>query len=348
MSIIFCDGFQADDDCSKKWGLVIGGPSWSDYVIRNSDPRYTGGYYLETYANDLDYIGAMVPIASCDELIVGFGYKRTVPGEGLLVGFYRKENNGSYAGLKMEKTGVASFRSEARNDRTPWDFTSSWWKPNVWHFVEVHYYLHNSTGFCIVKVDGNTVMDYTGDTQATQPDYNIDYVAIGGGANTVTYYSDFYIVDPNTAPNDSFLGDIRIDTIFPNGVGTNNEFTPVGSANHWDNVDDYSTANYNHTNTLGNVDTYEYEAIPDPDNTEILGVALNSTVMDDAAGGAIFEGVYYDGGEYTSPPVSGIGLGVSGTYAILQTIWDRDPSDGNKWEDADIDNHEFGIMMSGV
>ena len=110
MSIIFTDGFATGPDCSKKWDFQNGSGDFSDYVIKTTSPRYTGGSYLETYANNASYIGLIMPVNPIDEIIVGFGYRRTVREEGLLFGINRLATRYFYFCLKMEHDGSASIR----------------------------------------------------------------------------------------------------------------------------------------------------------------------------------------------------------------------------------------------
>ena len=64
---------------------------------------------------------------------------------------------------------------------------------------------------------------------------------------------------------DTFLGDVRVDTVRPISAGNYSEFSKQGSASNWDNLDDTtldSDSTYNYSNTVGQRDTLDCGNLP--------------------------------------------------------------------------------------
>lgn len=95
---------------------------------------------------------------------------------------------------------------------------------NSWIYIEFHaiFGLSNN-GTCEVKVNGITYLTVTGVTNAT-----------GSAAAAMTQFDcnggswirDFYTLDTGTGDNTTYLGDIAIVELFPDGAGFSSAWTP--------------------------------------------------------------------------------------------------------------------------
>lgn len=132
-----------------------------------------------------------------------------------------------------------------------------------WHYIEVYAVIHDTTGRLTVKVDGNTVIDFTGDTRNGGSSTNIDAIRFRTGKyvannNAIISVDDLYICDATGTTNNTFLGDVRVQTMLPNAAGSSTQLTPTGSANNWANVSEvpFNNSTYNTSATLGHIDLY--------------------------------------------------------------------------------------------
>lgn len=117
-----------------------------------------------------------------------------------------------------------------------------------WHLFEVHYLANDSTGRWEVKVDGIATLDidYTGDT--TSAGTTIDAVQFCGGSFDNIIFDDA-----------AWIGDTRIQAIFPSGAGATTQWDPSTGSNYAC-VDEKppSDTDYISTNVSDEIDTYAF------------------------------------------------------------------------------------------
>ena len=126
------------------------------------------------------------------------------------------------------------------------------------------------------------IQTYTsgGDSEGNQ---SISQVKISKGLHNTFLLDDFYILDGERSVANDFLGDCRIDTIFPEANGDYAQFTPVGGSNYecvepkiydiYDSPDHYllqsfrcygtgiDFSRYNESETLGDRDCYNHQSL---------------------------------------------------------------------------------------
>lgn len=87
--------------------------------------------------------------------------------------------------------------------------------PNGWSYIEMKAKCDNSAGTVEVRVNGTTVMSFTGqDTQNAAQGY-YDSVRFGSSGQAGIVMEDFYIADASGNTNNDFLGPIIVQTIRP-------------------------------------------------------------------------------------------------------------------------------------
>ena len=213
----------------------------------------------------------------------------------------------------------------------------------TFHYVELKGTLANSGGTADVQLDGANVISFTGDTLAgTVTD--IDRVVIGTSTNTTDRTDDIYICDGTGSTNNTFLGDITVECLFPNGNG--NSSVLVGS--DADSTDNYllvdettpSTADHVGSATEGDKDTYAYGNITGNPNT-ILGVAVNSYQAKSDSGTKFARPVVRSG----TTDYVGASVALSTAYLSDQQIWETDPDTASAWTESGINSAEFGFEV---
>ena len=118
--------------------------------------------------------------------------------------------------------------------------TQAWSADNVWHYVELKMFLSDTVGSIYAQVDGAAeTLSYVGtngalDTRNGGSGY-FNWIYFVGTSSSSFDIDDLYICDDNGSVNNDFLGDVRVEAIFPSGNG--NSSVLVGS-------DGNSTDNY--------------------------------------------------------------------------------------------------------
>ncbi len=149
-----------------------------------------------------------------------------------------------------------------------------------WYYMEIKYKIHSSTGIAQFRLDEQLLMDFVGDTYytySTDVSYGqfqfYDFYNVG---SEWTQIDDLYFADTEGTENNDFLGDIRIDTIHPNGAGNYSQLTP-SAGNNYECIDEtgYSSSDYVEGANAGEKDSYTYGSVPtDLDDTSIYGLQV--------------------------------------------------------------------------
>jgi hypothetical protein len=137
--------------------------------------------------------------------------------------------------------------------------------PNgLWHHVEMKATVADSGGAVEVRVNGTTVISYSGDTRAsTTGTAGIDRVNFATYSTSTTTgggWDDIYILDTSGSVANDFLGDVRINTLAPTSDSAV-QFTRSTGASNYLCVDEgrqNSDTDYVESSTVGHIDKYGY------------------------------------------------------------------------------------------
>ena len=360
MSIIYADGFDSynnEADLNMRWTLTntdVADMTWGN-VGRNGVGRRL------TFNDDFNHITRGL----WDQKTViyaGFAYRNSDLGTGATnyddiftlieggaaqcslsrpansgqLGFYRNPGAGSNVLL-----GGASSRV-LRDD--------------VWYYIEIKMTISNtlSTADMILRVNGEIWIQLdSGDSQTTANTW-VDAFRFGNFiSNKATVdIDDFYILDGDgPAPYNTFLGDLRVDTIRPNGNGTTSDFVGVDADSvdnylHVDEVTQDGDTSYLKSSTPNEIDLYALESLPVTPSV-IFGVQPVSVCKKTDAGVRTAQHVIRTGGtNYFSPdfyPSDNDYIG----FASLggPGMWEDNPFTGVPFVEADIDALESGIKI---
>lgn len=216
---------------------------------------------------------------------------------------------------------------------------------NQWSYVELRATIADSGGRGVVKVDGATVIDFTGDTKNGGTSTNIDAVRFGktasSGAPAGFYIDDFYICDAlGAAPYNTFLGPIQVQTPAPSGAGSSTQMTPSTGANYAA-VDEqpYSATDYVQ-GTSGQKDLY---AMGDVASGTILAVQARGIAKATDAAPVSIKGLVKSGS--TTNTGASTALGASDA-TVKGNILTTDPNTGAAWTLAGLNAIEAGFEVA--
>ena len=127
------------------------------------------------------------------------------------------------------------------------------------YYIEVQVTIADSGGTAILKVNGVTDINYSGDTKngtSTTAD-NIEFSCYRTGSGS-KYLKDIYVNDNSGGVDDTFWGPIVVPTLTVSSDGATTAWTPLSSTNA-SNVDDATPdddTSYNSTTSSGDTDTF--------------------------------------------------------------------------------------------
>lgn len=208
------------------------------------------------------------------------------------------------------------------------------------YLIEFWCLIHGISGRMVVKVDGITDIDYTGDTEHLTGD-KFNKVMLGYDTGVSSYpgaYFDNFIMDDS-----SWIGDTKIQALVPTGVGNSSDWTPsVG--NNYACVDEIppNDADYVSVNAVNATDTYI---------TENLSGSIDSIKCIQVQSRSRKEGIPIPTNLKLITRVNGTNY-LSGDKPVPSSmesrynLWELNPDDSQAWEEVDINAMEIGIRST--
>jgi len=211
------------------------------------------------------------------------------------------------------------------------------------NYIELEVVCADGTGGSVeLRVNGVEVLKVTGiDTRAGAHDYH-DGIRLTGDSSMIVTLDDWYVVDGSGSVNNTFLGNKRVATIFPNAAGDSAQFTPSAGANYAavdESVCDDDDS-YVQDSTAGHVDLYNYEALP-AGFTGISGLMVTTDVrVTDATSFSLKTPC--KSGSTTSEGDSQSAGGTS--YGSKVRVIEQNPATNAAWTESGINAAQFGIQ----
>lgn len=215
------------------------------------------------------------------------------------------------------------------------------------HFIEMKFNCVNSISAdsVQVKIDGELLLNVPVSTDCQDAATSgADQIRINGFSQ-YGYFNGVYICDLTGSTWNDFQGDFLVETLYPSGDGTTNDFTG-SDANSIDNyllvddaqADDDST--YTESSTVTDVDLYSFDDLAWGPDTILAVVVDCYCLMDDAGpkSGKII--TYIDSSTYEGDTFS-----LTEGYLYETQIWELNPGDSAAWEVTDVNNAEFGVKV---
>jgi hypothetical protein len=327
--LLFCDGFDhyATADIPKKWTYLTNGTIAS------------GGRNGGNCLHNPSFLGKTILTADTT-FIFGCAIKFSSIGGGLQTIFRLLDTAGS------SQTFVFALMATGQLQAIGGVSVASTWvaSTGVWYYVECRVTLHDTAGSVEVRVDGTPVINSTGiDTkQSATGGYAVCELS---GAITADI-DDLYMCDTTGTYNKDFLGDCRVESIFPQtdavAAGTNHGLTPSTGTDHGALVDDTAPngdTDYNSGTTAALKDTYNFPNMASSGTVKAVQLVIAARKTDQGtktvcpvvrSGGTDYDGVT------VTPPVG---------YVYLQQIYETDPNTAVPWTGAGVNALEAGLKI---
>lgn len=219
----------------------------------------------------------------------------------------------------------------------------------VYAYIEVKVLISDTVGTVDIRKDGVSILALTAqDTQngaaAQVGSFTLLDVTASQTETVTVDIDDIYFCNgAGSAPQNTFLGDCRVDTTFPNGAGNLSQWTPSAGSN-WQNVDEdpaNDDTDYNFASVAATRDLYAFPDIV-PTSGVVYGVAVNMQVRKDDAAARTFRDLIRSGGANFAGSVTNT---AGATYNMFTEIHQVDPNTSAAWSIANINLAEYGIDL---
>jgi hypothetical protein len=326
------DHYTTSAQLMDKWTVVVNAVPSTNYLrfgYGKSCYLQHGGHYMHwDYGENIqtNIVGMAIRIISFQA------------GSGILT-FY--DGTSPQMDLYVDSSGYIS----ARRDTTILGTSASPILTQNWYYIEFKTKIDNSVGTYEIKLDEETIVSGSGaDTQATGNAY-ANRVQIRADQNwTELNVDDFYLCDDSGSQNNDFLGDNRVETLYPTGVGNYSQWTPSAGAN-WQNVDEVPPdegTTYNDSDAVAEKDTYGLTDLITTAAT-IAGVQTNAWMRKDDAGVAKVKRLFYIN---STDYLSSVEWGLLASWLCSKEIAELNPDTASAWTVSDINALEAGVQRS--
>ena len=213
-------------------------------------------------------------------------------------------------------------------------------------YVETKVVSFANPGQVIVRINGQVVLNVTGNTDPDGTGTFQTFYLQGPGSGPTANHDDIYLCNLTNSgvsgqPNDDFLGAIRNYAQVPIADASPLQWTPNTGTTHYTQVDTIpppGDSSYVFDGNPGDVDQYVYgtSGIVPPVSIFAVQVCLNAKL--DASGSRII-----------APDVGGeVGQGVAlgTTYNMVRQSYDGNPVNGKAWQLTDFGSVRFGPTVT--
>jgi hypothetical protein len=242
-------------------------------------------------------------------------------------------------GMTVEADGtVIFFRNSLANVLVR---TNKSLRFNTYQYVELKTTIGDSVaGSIYMRLNGATWWDLTAvDTQHTA---NTFMTAVRFGLADTFYLDDVYICSTSGTANNDFLGDVRVEALFPNGAGNYSQFTPVNASPNYACVDETNPndeTDYVESASAGDKDSYTYTNLTAGTGT-VLGVCPKMRVRKTDAGTREIRAL----ARLSGSDAVGVTKALSTDWTTEQDVLETKPG-GGAWGIADVNSAEFGVEL---
>ena len=334
MSLLFMDGFDhyATADIAKKW-TTTGSGGISAVGRRSGNGLSTGALTTEK------------SLASNEgTLIVGFAINPS----GAINNTFFAFGDGSTAQLTFVFVGDGSiqvFRGTSAGTSLGFS-TAGLFQVGVYHYVEIKAVFENAGspgGSVVIRVDGVEVLNLAGIDTTNSTNAYANKILLGGASGVLANWDDLYVCNASGSTNNNFLGDVRIDTLFPNGEGNYLDFTCSTGTTHNTLVDETTpnTSDYNESSTVGAKDSYALGDLSAITSQTIYGIqVLGAILKDDAGARSIKVGVRTSSAGSPGSLAQAASAALSTSQLYYASIHETDPSTGIAWTGSGVNGAE--------
>lgn len=341
MSLIFVDSFDHQSTAQiqaagTKWTNGANFSRWSMAAGRTGNALTTtgGSNTIQLYKD----------FTAAGEIIAGFAYYPTsltsfsYPGRR----FYFQDTATVHLSLDHDADGILKWY---RGDRTTLLATadaSTALAAASWVYLECYVKIDDTVGRAVCKANGVTILDFTGDTR-NGGNATVNRFMIWGDSTSFKI-DDLYLIKKGdgVAPDD-YIGDVKVECLFPSAAGDLTQFTPTGVANNWDAVNDAThdtDATYVASLTPGNRDLYALTDLVSAAGV-VKGVAVNTYMRKDDAGARDGRA----GIRSNAVDANGATRALGTTYAHYQDLFGVDPSGSGAWTIARVNALQAGVEV---
>lgn len=211
-----------------------------------------------------------------------------------------------------------------------------------WHYVELQVTQGTSNGVLSVRINGILAIQLTAQNtlQGGGQLLTAFVGAVPGEPCPVTLdVDDLYLADTSGTINNTFLGDVRVDTLPAQADGALNQWTVEGAASAWQAVSDGDEASGIRAAAAGLRQSFDIAPLPAMATPAVHGVQVTLLAKKTDAGLGKVKGLVASGAQ-TAVSAE---LILQEQLAWHTALFERNPNGNVPWTEAAFNAAEFGV-----
>lgn len=337
MALILMDGFDnyaTEADVRKRYGLAT-------CSIANGNSRFGGNsLHFNDTSNEVLIHNEATETNSPIFISFLFNFDSAAPTylKQNILEFFKLGSSSSISSLKLSENQTIRFVVGTNIVQQ----SSKVLQPNTWYRIEGRFEI-GTAGSVIINVDGQEVINYSGNTSNGAAGYSsIKLKPLGTGYNS--YYDDLIIYDETVVAGEpsTYVGDFHIETIRPN-LDDSVQWTPLTGVNNFEMIDDVTIdddATYNSSNVQGSIDLFGFNNLT-LSPTQILGVNVVSAARSEETTGLKIRNVLKSG----VTQVESQDHFTATTYQFFSDFYGNDPDTNAQWTIAAVNSIKAGYKL---
>lgn len=337
----------------QKWDSAFFG----EMSPKSSTGRFSGKAMQVRGSGGSGWIQKNVKFAK-DEMVVGFAFLPKTGGTHTTrMGFRLSDANNVKMELQMATGAVSVIVNDVTTVATA---PSSTLVAGVWQYMELKVKIHSTLGTVEVRRGSVAIASAsainTGTTGVT-----ITSIRLEATDNLqLDHVDDLYLLDVTGTSNNDFLGDVRVDTLYPKADNNNNDFTLFddGTQSYSPITENFVAVqnkgdvtigrdhNYVESGSVGASEDYNMDDLADLSltPTTILGVQVVNNAKKTDTGAISYQDEMVIAGTAFNDGSTVVSTG--GDYHMSTFISDTDPSDSATWTAAKVDAVGSGFSIT--
>lgn len=238
MALIFCDGFDhyGLDETNMTDGVYAQVDSTAlKWALSTANPRTSTHHMLRNTAG-LGMLRRVFPDGAATSIgqAAAFHFDKLPDANNVFVIYdFRDTANTIQVSLILQSTGILSVKRGNMTSGTEIGVTLT---PAVvaeaYQHIEMFTFFNDTTGTIEIRVNGVTVISETGIDTVASSNAEASQVGLicgqnissGTGANVITSVDDYFCYDDTGSFNNTFIGDRRVLTLFPEADTAQNDW----------------------------------------------------------------------------------------------------------------------------
>lgn len=344
MTLLFVDGFDhyATGDFTKKWNSVTGAPTVNGATGRRGTRSLRVGSINRHLTRNF---------AAISSWVIGFAFKFTTSPTSASPICVLLDSGTVQCDLRVNPDLTISV---TRNGNSLTGGTSAnAFALDSFYYVEFKVTIADSiaASSCVVRVNGVAWLTVaTGQDTKNTANTTANQLRLGINSSLSTAalgsadFDDLYVCDQSGSTNNDFLGDVRVDTLFPNSDGAFSDFTPSTGSTHYVLVDEDepNTTDYNDGLTVGDRDSYGMGNLAALSSQTVYGVQVNAALNKDDAGAKSAATFVRSGSTNADGALSALGT----SQAYVSQVFEEDPDASGAWTETTVNAMEAGVVVT--